>query len=76
MTKIMALDWVRVQADDRQQDRAYKTIQRQFPGYPEGQTDYGFVFNVLDDKLKFRKYDNGFDKFRVEFSFSAAVRAP
>jgi hypothetical protein len=74
MTKIMAIDWIRVPADDRQQDRVFKPIQRQFPGYPDGCANYGFASKVMDDKFKFRKYDNGFDKFRVEFRFSATIR--
>jgi hypothetical protein len=75
MTKIMAIDWIRVPADDLQQDQVFKPIQRQFPGYPDGYANYGFAFNGMNDKFNFRKYDNGFDKFRMEFRFSAAVRA-
>lgn len=71
MTKNMALDIIRVPVIDRQNDCMYQSVQRHFPGCPDGCVDYGFNSETMDSKFKFGKYDNAFNRFRVEFGVRA-----
>ena len=74
MVKEMMLDVVRVPFGYRQNNRFYKTIRWRFPEFPNGHISNGFDFETTDDKFNFRKYKNGFNKFRVEFRVRTKIR--
>jgi hypothetical protein len=73
MTKIFIQDTVWVPVVDRDGHHACISNQRYFPAHPGGHSDYGFALKAIDDKFKIRKYDNEFNRFRVEFTFPKTI---
>lgn len=74
MTKIMASDVVRVSAPYRQRNYMNQSVQRHCLDYSADLSFYGFDSETIDNKFKFRKFNNVIDKFRMEFSVRTKIR--
>jgi hypothetical protein len=57
-----------------QRDHVSKVNPRCFTSHLAKQSEHGFCIQLTDERFKIRKYDNEFNRFRVEFAIPGAIR--